>query len=646
MEQLSSAFSATVTDMLTQVRINTATISVTDAVMQNWQQTLDLLAQLVATPAVLIMRVASEDIQVLVTSHSNGNPYKAKDTESLGHGLYCETVIKTQQELLVKNALKEPAWQHNPDIKLGMIAYCGLPLSWPDGTAFGTLCMLDCHERDYGSVFRQLLQRFQNAINTNLADLYQQARLQQLNALLERQVFERTRELAQLNQKLLLEVERRRSVEQSAKSGLLFDSLTGLPNRAFFIDKLSKDLQQDSSTTTSVLYLALKKFRSVNDTYGYHAGDRVLQHFSLRLKQQLPEQVMVARMSGAEFVIALTHPCQSDAVMSLINQVLAICHQPFIIDDRSITLTTCLGIAQAPSDATDAVVLIQKASAAMGLSKADDSSYSFFNQHTQSALEQRYQLESHLIDALANNELSLHYQPLICLQSRKIVGAEALLRWYNPQLGQVSPDKFIHLAEQIGQIIDIGNFVLHSAIAQAAKWQQRSQSVFRIAINISPIQFKDAYFPQYIASLLTLYNLPPAALELEITEGILLHDERSAQVAIEQLQQLGVAISLDDFGTGYSSLSYLQKYRFNTLKIDRCFIANLAHNQQNQELTKAIIAMGKKLNLRVIAEGVESELQHQFIRREECDFGQGYLYGKPVAAAEFERQYFCDQWQS
>lgn len=644
--QLTSGITPTSADLLAQVTVNTAEISVTDSIMANWQQTLDLLSQLVATPAVLIMRVASADIRVLVTSHSEGNPYKAQDTESLGHGLYCETVINTQQELQVKNALNEPAWRNNPDIKLGMIAYCGLPLSWPDGSPFGTLCMLDNRERDYGLVFRQLLQRFQQAINTNLADLYQQARLKHLNQLLEQQVYERTKALTKLNQKLLLEVERRRSVEQSAKSGLLFDSLTGLPNRAYFIDQLSKNLCLDGASTTSVLYLALKKFRSVNDTYGYHAGDRVLQHFSLRLKQQLAQPVIVARMSGAEFVIALTHDCQSDKVMTLINQVLAVCHQPFIIDDRSITISPCLGIAQAPSDASDAVTLIQKASAAMGLSKADDSSYSFFNQHTQSALEQRYQLESHLIDALAKNEFSLHYQPLICLQSRKIVGAEALLRWYNPLLGQVAPDKFIHLAEQIGQIIDIGNFVLHTAIAQAAKWQQRSESVFRIAINISPIQFKDAYFPQYIASLLTLYNLPPSALELEITEGILLHDERCAQAAIEQLQQLGVAISLDDFGTGYSSLSYLQKYRFNTLKIDRCFIANLAHNQQNQELTKAIIAMGKKLNLRVIAEGVESELQHQFIQQEECDFGQGYLYGKPVAAAEFEQQYFCEQWQS
>ena len=214
------------------------------------------------------------------------------------------------------------------------------------------------------------------------------------------------------------------------------------------------------------------------------------------------------------------------------------------------------------------------------------------------------------------------------------------MRWNNPILGNVSPDQFINLAERNGQINEIGNFVLHTAIAQVAKWFVIQPQNFRIAINISPVQFRNSSFAEHIENLLSLYNLPASALEIEITEGILLQDEHVAQHTIKKLQQFGVRVSLDDFGTGYSSLSYLQKYSFNTLKIDRCFITNIEKNEQDRELSKAIIAIGKKLDMHVIAEGVETQAQDDFIKSEECDYGQGYLYGKPVTADLFEKRYF------
>lgn len=201
------------------------------------------------------------------------------------------------------------------------------------------------------------------------------------------------------------------------------------------------------------------------------------------------------------------------------------------------------------------------------------------------------------------------------------------------------PDRFIALAERNGQIIDIGNFVLHTALSQAAKWCRTLQHDFKIAINISPIQMRNPRFVEHIADLLALYQMPPTALELEITEGMLMQDEHLAHNAIQKLQTLGIRISLDDFGTGYSSLSYLQKYSFDTLKIDRCFINKLEENEQDRELTKAIIAIGKKLNLEVIAKGVETLEQGAFIRNEECDLGQGYLYGKPITARQFEQEF-------
>lgn len=626
--------------LLADITIDVDKIVVPAEIVENWQQTLDLLSELVDTPAALIMRVHQKDIEVFASSHSKGNPYKQHDKDSLGHGLYCETVIKNCRELHIPNALKDKEWDNNPDIKLGMIAYCGLPLRWPDDSAFGTICMLDSQEHHYSQQFRNLLARFQNGIEANLITLYQQAKLQQHNQQLEQKVQLRTHELAELSGKLIKEIETRTSTENSLEYHKKYDPLTGLPNRITLINALATLLEHiDRKGKISVLYLGLRNFKSINDSYGYLIGDKVLTILSQRLQHYADKNTLIARIAGAEFVIIQAHKASNAETSKLINQVMNCCNTPFGVADFVITIPSSIGIAQAPNDGIEAAVLLQKAGAAMTISKADGSSHSFFNQHTQAALSLRYQLESHLVDALNKHELSLHYQPFIHLKTQKVIGAEALLRWHNPILGNVAPDRFIALAERNGQIIEIGNFVLHTALSQAAKWCREIHQDFKIAINISPVQMRDPRFAEHIADLLTLYQLPATALELEITEGMLMQDEHLAHDAIKKLQDLGIRISLDDFGTGYSSLSYLQKYSFNTLKIDRCFISKLEANPQDRELTKAIIAIGKKLNLEVIAEGVETLEQDAFIRNEECDLGQGYFYGKPITARQFERDF-------
>ena len=621
------------------VDINTSQIDVPDDMFNGWQKTLDLLAEIVDSPAVLIMKVTATDISVFTTSNTQGNPYNRHDSEVLGNGLYCETVIKNQSELHIPNALKDPEWDQNPDIKLGMIAYCGLPLTWPDKTPFGTICMLDNQEREYSQSYRQLLERFQNGINANLAHLYQQSELQYLNQILENNVQKRTTELAKLSEKLIKEIEERRVIEDSVDYYKSYDALTGLPNRLSFISSLTQQLNASIPANTTVIYFGLRNFKSINNSYGYVVGDKLLQLFTQRVQSFLSSDTLFARVAGAEFVIAQPK-CDSTDEIQLINQIITSSNTPFMIAEFTITIPCCMGIAQAPSDSENAAELIQKAGAAMDISKVNGSPYTFFTKQTQLNIEQRYHLESNLVDALKNGELSLNYQPFFCLKNNKVIGAEALLRWNNPILGNVPPDQFINLAERNGQINEIGNFVLHTAIAQAAKWFVIQPQNFRIAINISPVQFRNSSFAEHIENLLSLYNLPASALEIEITEGILLQDEHVAQHTIKKLQQFGVRVSLDDFGTGYSSLSYLQKYSFNTLKIDRCFITNIEKNEQDRELSKAIIAIGKKLDMHVIAEGVETQAQDDFIKSEECDYGQGYLYGKPVTADLFEKRYF------
>ncbi|WP_133178415.1 bifunctional diguanylate cyclase/phosphodiesterase [Shewanella decolorationis] len=619
-------------------------IMVPPNMLENWQQTLDLISEIVDTPAVLIMRVHPTEIEVFASSHSQGNPYKPQDREHLGHGLYCETVMKECRELHIPNALKDANWDKNPDIKLGMIAYCGLPLHWPDNTTFGTICMLDNKERNYSQQFRSLLARFQNAIETNLITLYQQAKLQLHNQQLEVKVQQRTYELAELSAKLIREIETRTNTESSLEYHKSYDPLTGLPNRPNLINTLANMLEDiNRKQKISVFYVGLRNFKSINDSYGYLIGDKILATLGQRLQHSTSNDTFIARIAGAEFVLVQANNSSHTETHKFIEQIINCCHSPFGIANLIISLHCSIGIAQAPNDGIDAAQLLQKAGAAMTISKAEGLSYSFFDQQTQSILNERYQIESYLVDALKKHELSLHYQPIIELNTRQVIGAEALLRWYNPVLGQVAPDQFIALAERNGQIIEIGNYVLHSALKQTAYWCQILQRDFKIAINISPVQMRNPRFGEHIAELLTLYQLPATALELEITEGMLLQDEHIAHHAISQLQELGVHISLDDFGTGYSSLSYLQKYSFDTLKIDRCFISKLEHSEQARELTKAMIAIGKKLKLKVIAEGVENTFQDTFICNEDCNYGQGYLYGKPVTPEQFEHDFIRRQ---
>ena len=630
-------------DVLQDIAVDTESINIAESVADNWQKILDLLSEVVNVPSALIMKVSPARISVFSSSRSSGNPYRVGDTESLGHGLYCETVIANQSELCIPNALKDKDWDQNPDIRLGMIAYCGLPLTWPDQTPFGTICILDREERHFDEVQRKLLERFQYSVNNNLRYLYYNEQLRLLNAQLESRVAERTQELTQLNKKLINEIERRSKAERYVELYQSVDELTGLAKRPAFLRSVDQMLEHSAGKTVSVLYLALRSFKSVNDSYGYMAGDRLLKLVSQRLKDQLGNPASLARISGVEFAVALSHDDGRDSVLSCIEKVMSAFNTPFQLGELMINIRCSIGVSQSISDGSCAVDLIQRASAAMGLSKAEMSPYTFFSSYTQSSVERRYLLESHLAEALNNDELSLHFQPFVCPQTQTVMGAEALLRWNNPVLGWVPPDQFIELAEYNGLILDIGNFVLHSAMTQTVEWR-RSNPDFIMAINVSPIQFIDPAFPEHIRNLLHHYGLPASSLELEITEGVLLNNREYAKKIIDALRAMGVMVSLDDFGTGYSSLSYLQTFQFNTLKIDRCFIANLEHNEKDRELTRAIIAMAKKLNLKVVAEGVETGLHNEFIRNEGCDIGQGYHYSKPVAADEFRAKFFDGQF--
>ena len=417
-----------------------------------------------------------------------------------------------------------------------------------------------------------------------------------------------------------------------------YDNLTGLPNRFLALDRLSQLISEShrQHNNIALLFLDLDDFKKINDSLGHEAGDRLLVMAAQRLRTAVREGDTVARLGGDEFIIVIGGLNKPEEAHSVAACLLEPFRDSFKLDGHDLILTGSLGIACYPDDGTTAGELLRKADMAMHHAKAlGRNSYQFFTPTMNESVSRRLLLEENLHGALERKEFSLVYQPLIRISDRKIIGAEALLRWHNPILGPVPPDEFIPITEQTGYIMQIGEFVLTEALAMAASIQLRFDQSFKIAVNLSPRQFRDQKLASKIESLLRLNALPGHTLELEITEGVLLSGQALIGEALAKMNKLGINIAMDDFGTGYSSLSYLRQYPFDTLKIDRSFTQDITLDPADRELVSAAIAMAHGLGLFVVAEGVETTEQLDHLIEQGCDFAQGYLFSKPVPAEEF-----------
>jgi EAL domain-containing protein (putative c-di-GMP-specific phosphodiesterase class I) len=346
---------------------------------------------------------------------------------------------------------------------------------------------------------------------------------------------------------------------------------------------------------------------------------------------------MLARLGGDEFVIIAEQVRDAVYLRELGERVLVCMREPFIIDGNEYHLGTSIGISVFPHDGQDAATLMRCADSAMYHAKeCGRNNYQFFTTELNVRAQHRYSLETNLRRALAEQEFRVYYQPKLCLSNSSIVGAEALLRWQMPGLGLISPAEFIPIAEEIGLILPLGRWVLEQACQQTQHWREQHHADLVISVNISPKQFQDTGLCKFIQRTLQRTGLPAHALQLEITEGLLMADLDTLLPMFESLRQLGVSISLDDFGTGFSSLSYLQRFPIDNLKIDRSFIHDIPHNPDSVALARAIIAMGQALQMSVTAEGVENREQMQFLAGSGCQEMQGYYFSPPVPAAEFE----------
>ncbi len=417
-----------------------------------------------------------------------------------------------------------------------------------------------------------------------------------------------------------------------------FDDITGLPNRILVMDRLAQAIasSQRQKRDMAVMMVDLDDFKKVNDTLGHPAGDQILIEAARRLSNVVRDLDTVARLGGDEFLLILPALEEVTGSQVVAEKILESFSTPFEILGQVIVITASIGITHLLADSKDPHILIRNAEAAMYRAKhAGRNTYRFFIQELNEHAVKRLDMENQLRQALAKGEFFLCYQPQLETGSNKIVGAEALLHWQNPRLGLVPSDKFIHLAESIGLIDEIGLWVLDTAIRQAQQWQTGPDRPLRIAVNFSSQQFQHVDIVEQVARILRDSGLPTQLLEMEITESLLLREEANVLAKLEQLHQLGVRIAIDDFGTGYSALSYLKQFPIDVLKIDQSFIRDVVDDPGDAVLVNTIIAMARGLGMQVIAEGVETEGQLNFLKGAGCELVQGYYFSKPLPAGEF-----------
>lgn len=427
-----------------------------------------------------------------------------------------------------------------------------------------------------------------------------------------------------------------RETERQLQYIATHDALTGLPNRHQLQQRLANALAHAYEQKVAVIFLDLDHFKNVNDTAGHAAGDGLLCDVAKRLSSCIRATDMLARLGGDEFVIVVEEFETAQHLKELADRILTKMREPFVIDQHQYHLGTSIGISVFPHDGTDGPTLLRCADSAMYLAKElGRNNYQFFTSDLMIRAQHRYTLERNLRRALVDDEFLLYYQAKLSLSDGSIVGAEALIRWQMPEMGLIAPNEFIPFSEEIGLIVPMGRWVLSKACEQAQKWRQEFGFDFKISVNISPKQFQDPKLPQFILEVLLASGLPAHALQLEITEGLLMVEAEHLSLVFDAIKTLGISISLDDFGTGFSSLSYLQRFPIDNLKIDRSFIREIPENQDSVVLTKAIIAMSSALGMSVTAEGVENVEQMDFLKDAGCDEIQGFYFSKPISVEQF-----------
>ncbi|MFS0838333.1 EAL domain-containing protein [Paenibacillus sp. 1P03SA] len=412
------------------------------------------------------------------------------------------------------------------------------------------------------------------------------------------------------------------------------DPVTGLLSRKLFEDRLEQTIRfsRDGRLPFAVLSMNLNQFRRINDSYGHQLGDDLLVLVAARIRGHLRLTDTLSRFAGDEFTLILPETSQEEAVR-LICSILDGMREPFVVNGHSVALTASIGVAFSRGGGENAQDMIRHANTAMDRSKKlRTGAYTVYTEEMDLQTSYKLQIQRDLETAAAKNELELFYQPIMALKTGKLTAMEALIRWNHPRLGYVPPADFIPVAEECGLILPIGIWVLQTACRQAKKWQASGAGPFKVAVNVSTKQLQQPFFAEHVLSVMNEAELEPAWIELEITESVLLDDVHAIKESLLKLKEAGICISIDDFGTGYTSLNYLREYPFDKVKIDRAFIEDINRDLNGKRIASAIISLAHSLHMDVVAEGIENELQYEYLLGENCNEGQGYYFSRPLPA--------------
>lgn len=459
-------------------------------------------------------------------------------------------------------------------------------------------------------------------------------RLSKAQADLEQQYQACAQELSHATHQLQTETQERQRQQKHIDWMTHFDALTGLPNRTYLGTYSPALLQasRQSGDPLAIIFLDLDRFKHVNDSLGHKVGDALLQQIAQRLRTVVRDKDSVVRLGGDEFLVLLPGANQHGAER-VAKKLQEASLQPYQIGLHELSMAPSMGIALFPQDGQDIDTLTQSADVAMYHAKKEGrNTYRFFSPQMYAQSVRALLLENAMRRALERDEFTLHYQPQICLHTGEIRSVEALLRWHQPQIGHISPAEFIPVAEESGQILKIGEWVLRQAIQQLQIWRRAGFQQLKVAVNLSAMQFHQPQLPELISRILLESEIPPAALELELTEGVAINDPQAATLTMDALREKGIWLSMDDFGTGYSSLSQLKRFQIYKLKIDQSFVRDVDRDPNDRAIVSAIIRMAQALGMQTTAEGVETQAQLDFLREQGCDEAQGYWFSKPVSA--------------
>lgn len=446
----------------------------------------------------------------------------------------------------------------------------------------------------------------------------------------------------------LQDITHQKEYEEKLKYEATHDSLTGLANRLLLYDRLKQAIAyvERENQLLAVLFIDMDNFKTINDTLGHSAGDQLIRDTGKSISRCVRSIDTVSRLGGDEFVVILFSPDNQEHVSNIVKRINSELSKVYTINGHEFYISSSIGIAMFPHDGKDVDTLMMNADNAMYQTKAKNKGgFHFFTQEMNKQVRKHFEIENNLHKAIKENQFELVYQPIFNLKTEAIIAAEALIRWRHPVHGMVSPAEFIPIAEESDLIIDIGNWVLETAIGEAYYWLEQYDKKIRVSINISARQFHNNSIHNALENLFKRVNISLLDIELELTENIVMHNPVEAQESLKELSELGVTLAMDDFGTGYSSLAYIRRFPFDLIKIDKAFVKDLGNDDEAEAIVRTVLELGRALGLRMLAEGVETEVQRDFLKRESCDEVQGFLFSKPLAVEDF-RKLLCHESQS